>query len=197
MKTIQEITKKEISDFRNEITRTVHDMFMQEKALYPVVFGMKYTEEKVELFALEGLVDFTENDITKLLMVEAIKQFNQKTRPISIAFASEGYLRSFTPLLDEDGEIIEELRSLATEIEEEKKEVLFINFETYDQESIIYWEIIRDEDNEVVDLKLLIDKQWQTKTEENKGNVARMLNENYSTLATKVKEEMLQSFNMN
>ena len=193
MKTIQEHYKKEIEEFRNEVTRVVHDSFMELMEQPPVLFGIKADSAANEMFVLDGLDSLPQME-NNTLMFEAIKEFNKKTKPIVIAFASEGYMRDFDPLLDEDGEIIDDLLDLAQETS--TIEVLFIKFETFENEASIYWEIDRDEDDKIIGITLLQDKAWRTKGETT-GEMSKLLTKNYSLMTSKVEDYLDKKFNMN
>lgn len=198
MKTNQEILKEEINIFKDEIISSVRDSFMEHKSLDPIMFAMKHNDDKKALYVLEGLESLTnDTEEIKRFMKLAISQFNETIKPIVIGFASEGFLKTYNPLLDENGKVIEGLLPLATEIEAERKEVVFINFETYNQESSIFWEIIRDKEGSIIDLKLLLEKNWQPKNINNEFELAYMLTENYETVANEVNKYMSQNFNMN
>lgn len=193
MKTINEHYKKEIEEFRNEVTRVVHDSFMEIMEQPPILFGIKAESISKEMFVLEGLESLPEIE-NNSIMFEAIKEFNKRTKPIVIAFASEGYMRDFDPLLDEDGEIIDDLLDLAQETS--TIEVLFIKFETFDKEASIYWEINRDIDDQIIGISLLQDKPWRLKGETS-GEMSKLLTKNYSLLTTKVEDYLDKKFNLN
>lgn len=193
MKTIQEKNQLDIELFRNEITQIVHDKFIEEKEMNPIMFGIHSEIDDIEVFALEGLGVLMIPGLNKKLLLDTVEEFNDKRKPIAIALVAEGRIRTSEPLLDSEGNPIFELEELAREID--VKDVLFIKFETYNKHAIIYWEVIQKE-NEGVDLKLLVDTSWTDKSEDRFENDT-LLNKNYTELAIEATNYLNEKFNMN
>jgi len=193
METIQETVKKRLESFTNLIVEVVEDRFNRDKEVTPVVFGLVQKEGKFGVAILEGLAELFSGDHGKDLAAMMMKEMAKEVKPIAIAFVCEAWatekkISDKDDILDENGKY----RPGAVRPSEDpnRKEILFINFETFDHEASQQWDIVKNEAGEKV-LNVNIKAQWTKKGAQIiGGRFQDLLQENYSEMAQTLKKEL-------
>jgi hypothetical protein len=147
--------------------------------------GMICEGGEYKTFVLNGLERLNEqSDDENDVVIEAIKGFNQEIKPIVFVIASEAEMY----LPKKEIKTVEDLEG------EDKTRVLSLKFETYDQEMMLVYKIEDNKVKEPVDLSF--NNVWRNK-EESKGGgrFNNLLDENYSELATLLKEQLDHDLN--
>ena len=198
MKTIQEEIQEHVVEFKNEITRVVIKRFNEDKEITPIVFALILEDKKPKIGILAGLERFFSDPDSKNIAAQLIKESSNVIKPIAIAFICEGWGASYhkdediSKIIDQNGNYIDE--SVTPKNNPNRKEILFMSFETYDQKAAVMMEIVRD--GEEVSLKEMSNNDWEPKKEEKyKGKFADLLKENYSAMAEELKESLSKSQN--
>jgi len=188
MKTIQEFYNKEIENFKEQVVMMVKDMVNEFGGVDPIMMALVIKDNKVSIAVLGGLTQlFSGDDEMKLKAAELMREFNKELKPMAIAFASEAYIAT-APIgknvIDDDGVYLDD--SFRPSVNPDSKECLMISFETFKDEGVMYWEMIKMGD--VTDLKLIEDLNLQPKADKNaSGVLTNVLEENYSELAELIK----------
>jgi hypothetical protein len=188
MKTIQEFYNKEIENFKEQVVMMVKDMVNEFGGVDPIMMALVIKDNKVSIAVLGGLTElFSGDDEMKLKAAELMREFNKELKPMAIAFASEAYIATAPigkTVIDDDGVYLDD--SFRPSVNPDSKECLMISFETFKDEGVMYWEMIKMGD--VTDLKLIEDLNLQPKADKNaSGVLTNLLEENYSELAKLIK----------
>jgi hypothetical protein len=188
MKTIQEFYNKEIENFKEQVVMMVKDMVNEFGGVDPIMMALVIKDNKVSIAVLGGLTQlFSGDDEMKLKAAELMREFNKELKPMAIAFASEAYIATAPigkTVIDDDGVYLDD--SFRPSVNPDSKECLMISFETFKDEGVMYWEMIKMGD--VTDLKLIEDLNLQPKADKNaSGVLTNLLEENYSELAELIK----------
>ena len=190
MRTLKEEYKKTINDFRDDVAELVKHKFMQDKVIHPVVFGLIIQGDKLIMTVLAGLGELFETEEGKERAAQVIRSMSKEIKPIALVFVSEGWMSSHATseeILDENGKYISEAVRPANN--PNRKEVLMLMFETFDEESHIFLEIKRI--GELVELEDFQTGDWVPKsTTKPSGRFANMLQDNYSEI-NQILEKML------
>jgi hypothetical protein len=175
-------------NFKSEISEIAQKMFNEQGELQPVLFALVYKKGKFGIAILGGLEKFFSSDDDKETAAIMMKKFNQEAKPIATAFASEGWMSTFnkdTEIHDEDGNYKEGI--VRPSKDPKRKEVITINFETYNKKAFSCWEIERKgEEATLVETTFGLD--WEDKDSKFSGRFSGLLEENYSYVAELMKE---------
>lgn len=187
MKTIQEMYKKELDSFIDDCVDVVTRTYNEFGEFPLTAMGMICEGGEYKTFVLNGLEkldDTLDDDESKDLVVEAIKGFNDEIKPVVFVIASEAEM--YLPK--------KQITNMSELKDEDKTRVLTLKFETYDQEMIMVYNTNKGKVNNLVDLPF--NKQWKDKGESSSsGRFNNLLTENYSELATMLKEQLGHDLN--
>ena len=195
MKTIQEFYNEEIENFKEQVIAMVKDMLNQFGSVEPVMMALIIKDGKVSLAILGGLAQmFSGNDELKEKAAQVMREFNDQMKPIAMAFASEAYILTAPvgkTVIDDDGVYLDD--TFRPSVNPDSKECLMISFETFKEEGVMYWEMIKIGD--LTELKLIQDLELVPKSDKaSSGIMSNLLTENYSELAELIKKN---NINMN
>lgn len=195
MKTIQEFYNKEIENFKEQVVVMVKGMLEQFGGVEPVMIALLIKDNKVSIAVLGGLAEmFSGDDSLKEKAAQVMKDFNEEMKPIAMAFASEAYIMTAPAgktVIDDDGVYLDD--TFRPSVNPDSKECLMISFETFKEEGIMYWEMIKMGD--VTELDLIQDLELVPKSDKaSSGIMSNLLTENYSELAELIKKN---NINMN
>lgn len=170
---IQDIYQQELEKFENNVISTVKTMFEEDEEVAPVVFALVRKGKDFGFTVLGGLEQLFISESGKDMAAEIIKRFSKEMKPLAIAFASEAWMSEIPKG--------EELKGKPSE-DPQRKEILHIAFESYDQTAFKCWEIERKEE---VSLKPKdISHTWKEKNPQSlQGRFMNLLEENYSEFA--------------
>lgn len=185
MKTIQEMYKKELEGFINDCIDIVTKTY-EEFGEFPLTaMGMICEGGEYKTFVLNGIDRLNEqSDDDNDIVIDAIKSFNQEIKPVVFVIASEAEMY----LPKKEIKTVEDLEG------EDKTRVLSLKFETYDQEMMLVYKVEDNKVKEPVDLSF--NKVWRNKDESKAGGrFNNLLNENYSELASLLKEQLGHDLN--
>lgn len=197
MKTIKELYQEHLAKFKTDIKEMVKDAVEKDGGLDPVVFALVLSGDKIGIAVLTGLGELFTSDEGKDVAAMAMKELSNQIKPVAIAFASEAWASAksfddYTSVIDEDGNYREGV--IRPVDDPNRKEILFINWETFDQEASDTWDMIRN--NGKLELKESITTDWVPKGELNKeGRFANILTDNYSEMAMILQEQLKNSKN--
>jgi hypothetical protein len=188
MKTIEEFYNEEIQSFKEQVVMMVKSMLDEFGGIDPVMLALLIKDGKVSIAILSGLAElFSEDDKSKEKAGQIMRKFNSEMKPIAIAFASEAYILTAPAgktVIDDDGVYLDD--SFRPSVNPESKECLMISFETFKEEGVMYWEMIKMGD--VTELELIEDLALEPKSKSNaSGILSNLLEENYSELAELIK----------
>jgi len=170
---IQDVYQEELEKFENRVISSVKAMFEEEEEVSPVVFALVRQGKNFSLAVLGGLEQFFISEKGKDMAAEAIKRFSKEMKPLAIAFASEGWMSEIPKG--------EQLKGKPSE-DPQRKEILHITFESYNQAAFRCWKIERDEK---ISLKVEdISHTWKEKDPQVlQGRFMNLLEESYSEFA--------------
>jgi hypothetical protein len=197
MKTIQEQYQEHLVSFRAIIKDMVKDMVKEHGGVDPVVFALILKDNKVAIGVLAGLGELFTSDQGKDLAAEAMKKLNEEIKPIAIAFVSEAWASikaegEYDSVIDPSGNYREGVVRPADD--PNRKEMIFINWETFDQQAMDTWEMVRNGDD--LQLKKAHTDDWKPKDPKTKsGRFTNILTDNYSELAKILGEQLKNSQN--
>lgn len=181
MKTINEIVKEKIDDFRTQVIDVIKTIYEDKKEVDPVVFGLMIQDGKAGFVVLDKIADLFQSEIGKDTISDVVKQMAEKLKLLSIAIVSEGYISESEsvkgPYINPEGKLKEALRPSE---DPDSKEVLVINFETHDKQAMMIWTIGGN------NLDLYKNMDWSDKTSMQQGRFDNLLNTDYSG----IKEEL-------
>ena len=184
--------EKQCNNFKSEISEIAQKMFNEQGELQPALFALVYKNGSFGIAILGGLEQFFGSDDDKEVAAMMMKRFNQEAKPIATAFVSEGWMSIF----EKDAEIHDESGNYKEGIirpskDPNRKEVITINFETYNKKAFSCWEILREgEEATLKETTFGID--WEIKDSNFGGRFSGLLEENYSYVA-----QMLKEINLN
>jgi len=196
MKTVQEIFAQDITQFREDIQSFVEGSFQEHKQIHPIVFVLERSDGKTNLGMLNGIGQLFTNDEGKEQAAEILREFSKQHKVIAIATAFEGWMRVLPiedkdKLLDENGNYRKD--TVRPSKAPDRVEVLMVNFETYKQESKIFYKINR-EDAEPK-LEIIENMNWSEKDGKCKGRFDNLLSENYTAIAESLRESIKNNIN--
>lgn len=192
VKTEKEMLAEHLNNFSDDVTQIITESFKKDKGVNPTVFALMLKNNTLGIGILAGLGQFFTSDQGKEMAARIIKEASKELKPVALAFASEAWISEkafsdYQSVVDEDGNYREGI--IRPSEDPNRKEILMLNFETFDQECFHYFDIIRDGEN--VSLKKSICSEgWKPKKSEVKGRFMNLLEENYSELAQFVKEQL-------
>lgn len=184
MRIFEEQKQEILKDFKERVTFMVSDMFKEHERFEPTVFFLAVKEGKLALGIMPDIGKLFINDTGKSLAVEIIKRVNQELKPIALAFAAEGWS------VQKQSESVKNAEELSKEYEGERpskhpdrREILFINFETFDKECNAGWDIVRTiiPAGELIPNKLM-STEWAIKGDRFAGKFSNLLTDNYDEL---------------
>jgi len=181
MKNIKVNLKEELEGFKEQIVELIHETFDNDGEVKPTMFALIIHNDKLHIALLAGLAELFVSEKGKDIAADVIKDFTKDIKPMAIAFVSEGWM------------VESEININASE-STARKEIIMINFETYDKESSVFLEILRDKTQ--ASLKLIHDLDWRKK-EKNSSRFSNLLEENYSELAQWVSKQLESKHNWN
>jgi hypothetical protein len=145
MITTKERVDKILSDFYDEINRSVINIFNQKLEVRPIVYGLLMKDSKPVIALLQGLEGFFIEDPNHSMdpeieekkhtvLLKIMDELGKKMDLVAIAFACEGWC-----VVREKGnnKIIDASQA------PDKQEIVYINFETYDKAGISHYSIER------------------------------------------------------
>lgn len=197
MKTIQEEYQQHLVKFKDQIKDMVKTAIKEDGGLDPVVFALVLSGDKIGIAVLAGLGDLFVSDQGKELAVKVMKELSKEVKPVAIAFASEAWASiapadGYDSVIDPNGNYREGVVRPADD--PNRKETLFINWETFDQESSDVWEMIHNGD--IIELKESTSTDWVPKGKLNKGGrFTNILTDNYSELAMMLGDKLKDNKN--
>jgi hypothetical protein len=175
------VFEKEIESFRKEISENVKNMFNETGSVEPILFALTYNQGKFKIGVLMGLERFFISDEGKEAAVLIMRKFNEETKPLAIALATEGWMSIYEKddnPLDKDGFYAK--GKVRPSQDPKRKEVVNISFETYNQKAFECWEIVREEN---VQLSSMVSQGWELKENEFSGTFMSLLKENYDYIS--------------
>jgi len=195
MKTIQEDFTEKINVFKDTVVEMVQGTFNTAGEMDPTVFGLIVKDNKIGLVVLLGLGELFTDDAHKEIAAAGIKKISKEFKFLAVGFAVEAWA-SNDPLttgtvVTSEGELEENVIDPENKIE--KKEVVLLTFETFDQEAANIWEITRAGDKPK--LKRWQKKSWSKKNPNNKGKFADIIVEDYSQFAQELKTTLKDNLN--
>jgi len=183
MSVILDIQKK-IEDFKHDCQILCESMMISEGGLNPIL--MMLIEKDGELVAaVAPTIGESYNKDNKSLVRNVIASIIEKMKPIAIGIASESWL-IVRPTKEEVD------FTIPVSEQEDRKEAVCIQFETYNSSSLVVLDIIRNGDNiELVKDTVLSSDVDKSQTE---GTFCNLLNVNYEKfykeLETKIKNSL-------
>lgn len=180
--------EKHCEHFKSDIAKIAKGMFEEQGELRPTLFALVYKNNEFGIAVLGGLEQFFSSDKDKEVAALMMKKFNQQAKPIATAFVSEGWMTSFDKdekIHDEDGNYVEGI--VRPSKDPRRKEVITINFETYNKKAFTCWEIKRNGEEASL-VETTYGTEWEAKDSTFAGRFAGLLEENYSYVADLVKE---------
>jgi len=191
MKTLKEEYKQKISDFAKDVEEMITHRFMEDKIIHPIVFGLIIKGDKLVMTVLSGLGELFDSDAGKEQAAQIIKSMSKELKPVALAFISEGWMSSHAvtdmdSLVDENGDYHE--NAVRPSQDPNRKEVLMVMLETFDEEASVFIEIKRI--GELVELEDFQRTDWCKKTSMFKGRFANMLEDNHNEI-NQVLQKML------
>lgn len=188
MKTIKEYLDEYLVMFKDEVVKSVSETYSEDLNLEPVVFALIPKDGKMVVSILAGIGQYLMSDESSDEGLQIIRDFNKELKPVSIAFAAEGLM--VMPSAP-DGTI-----NIEDGPWEQKVDVIFICFETFNQECNVIFHILKDGDKKYLSEPFI--GNWEDKIPDNpKSKFANLLEENYSELAIWVNKQMKEKFNLN
>lgn len=182
MRTLKEEYKKKINEFRDDVAEMVKYKFMEDKEIHPVVFGLIIKGDNLVMTVLAGLAELFSSDEGKEKAAQIIRSMNKEIKPVALVFVSEGWMTTHETseeILDENGKYISE--GVRPSNNPDRKEVLMLMFETFDEESHIFFEIKRI--GELVELEDYKKGDWVPKSQTKPaGRFGNLLEDNYNEL---------------
>lgn len=182
---------KHCENFKSEISDIVQRMFADQGELQPTLFALVYKNGSFGIAILGGLEQFFISDDGKEAAAMMMRKFNQEAKPVATAFVSEGWMSTFgkdAEILDEDGNYKEGV--VRPSKDPKRKEVISINFETYNKKAFVCWEIEREGEASLIETDYSLG--WEAKASNFNGRFSSLLEENYSYVA-----ELLKEINLN
>ena len=170
-----------IQEFRERVTYTVENLFNEQKEVRQVLFGVRREGDNVAMIVFDGLSALFSNPLTKRIARVAIAEFITKVNPLAIAFVSEGW----------SVEAQSEKLDVPPSEHPDKKEILYINFETQNDEAYYVWKIIRDSENNPT-LEEMIKDSWRRKSFKVQGNFTHLMGEPEPTEEEKIAMNLLK-----
>jgi hypothetical protein len=182
MLTLKEEYKKKINDFRNEVEGMIRHRFMDDKIIHPVVFGLVIQKDKLIMTVLGGLGELFGSDAGKDRAVEIVRSMNKEIKPVALCFVSEGWMSThnveeMNSVVGTDGKYLDNAVRPAND--PNRKEVLMMMFETFDEQCSVLVEIKRI--GELVELEEFKKSDWEEKKAQ-VGRFGNMIEDNYSEL---------------
>lgn len=184
--------EKHCENFKSEISEIVQRMFTEHGELQPTLFALVYKNNSFGIAILGGLEKFFISDDGKEAAAAMMRKFNQEAKPIATAFVSEGWMSTFdkdAEIHDEDGNYKEGV--VRPSKDPKRKEVITINFETYNKKAFTCWEIERKEEEASL-VETTHGLSWEVKASNFSGRFSGLLEENYSYVV-----ELLKEINLN
>lgn len=180
MRTFEEQKEEILADFKERVTNMVSEIFKEEEHFEPTVFFLAVRDGKLGMGIMADIGKLFVNDMGKTIAAEIIKKVNEQMKPIALAFASEGWA-IVKPGNEKDLKKV--LKGPRPSESPDRKEILFINFETFDKECNVGWQIVRDiiPGGELVPSKEM-NTEWAKKSDRFAGKFANLLTDNYSEL---------------
>jgi hypothetical protein len=178
----------QIQNFRSEISHMVQRMFKEQGVIEPVLFALVFKENRFNIAVLGGLEKFFISPDGKEAAAIIMRKFNDETKPLAIAFASEGWMSSYAKddsPVDEQGFFKEDV--VKPSKDPKRKEVVNISFETYNKSAFNCWEISR-KDNIATLVETTYNMEWGAKNENLTGVFMDLLRENHDHIANLLKE---------
>jgi hypothetical protein len=179
MKTIQELYKKEIDKFIDEISSFVSEQYNKRNEIPFTAMGLIIVDGEYKTFILTGLDELMSSDsVDNKEVAQAIRKFNSELKPIVFAIVFEG--KMFTGFYE-------------SQIVETETKVLTIKFETHDSEMIIAYNI---EDSKFKKVDLDFCEKWVNKDlSKTDSSFHNLLSDNYSELAQILKDQLNHDLN--
>jgi hypothetical protein len=154
-------------------------MFKEQGVIEPVLFALVFKENRFNIAVLGGLEKFFISPDGKEAAAIIMRKFNDETKPLAIAFASEGWMSSYAKddsPVDEQGFFKEDV--VKPSKDPKRKEVVNISFETYNKSAFSCWEIDRAEKDPRL-VETTFNMPWGGKNESVKGIFMDLLRENH------------------
>lgn len=180
--------EKEIETFRLETSRVVKAMFEETGSVDPVLFALVFKDNKFGIAILGGLEQFFISEKGKEAAAELMKKFNEETKALATAFASEGWMSIFEKgdyPIDNDG--FYKNPEMRPSLDPQRKEVVNIAFETHDKKAFECWEVVRNEDDATL-IDTTYSLGWEPKTDDTRGTFMDLLKENYDHISKLMKD---------
>lgn len=190
------ITEKEyyndaVTKFSTHVKQMVMEKYAETGSVEPVILALIQNEGNLVTSVLVGLEQLFLNPETKDQVADAIRSFSNQMKPLAIAFACEAFAKEADEPLNPDGSYSE--NTIPPGEDPNSKEIVFIQFETYDKHKTVVFTI---KDEELLEDEVIGDNDWQDKSEnEQKGRFSNLLRENYSALAELLKEQLGHELN--
>ena len=184
--------EKEIESFRLETSRVVKAMFEETGSVDPVLFALVFKDNKFGVAVLGGLEQFFISDKGKEAVAVLMRKFNEETKALATAFASEGWMSVFEKgdyPVDEEGYYTNP--NMRPSLDPKRKEVLNISFETHDKKAFECWEVVRKDDEASLE-ETTYSLGWEPKTDDTRGTFMDLLKENYDHIS-----KLMKGINLN
>jgi hypothetical protein len=177
--------EKEVKKFHKQcksLGQTLMENHNEVPMTVAVLTQSKGMEFSIGVVPTVGFLYDTEN---KEPFVDAMKQVINLTKPVAIAFISEAWMVKKAKNDTYDFNI-------PVSKQEDRKEVLMVQIETYKDTSLTVYDIIRDGD----DVSLELDMEETKISKENVGGMfSNMLKENYEQFHLSIEEQLKKSLN--
>jgi len=177
--------EKEVKKFHKQcksLGQTLMENHNEVPMTVAVLTQSKGMEFSIGVVPAVGFLYDTEN---KEPFVDAMKQVIILTKPVAIAFISEAWMVKKAKNDTYDFNI-------PVSKQEDRKEVLMVQIETYKDTSLTIYDIIRDGD----EVSLELDMEETKISKENVGGMfSNMLKENYEQFHLSIEEQLKKSLN--
>lgn len=160
---------KELEIFTNEVIEEVKTSFEKNKYYKPCFFILAHDSGKRQIHVIDGLNELFESDQGKSIASQLIIEMCKKVKGISVGFASEAYVSNYDLKTFKGDNLSENLI---------KNESIVIIFETFKDVSFNYYNIIKDNSDEVIALEEYPLSSWEPK-KDIKGKFTNLIIENY------------------
>lgn len=183
MRIFEEQKEEILKDFKERITFMVSDIFKKHDSFEPTVFFLAVKEGRLAMGVMPDIGKLFINDMGKNLAAEVIKKVNKELKPIAMAFAAEGWCVVKEVKEGDEEELKKPYDGPRPSKSPDRKEILFINFETFDKECNVGWEIVRNiiPSGELIPNKVM-NTEWAIKGDRFAGKFSNLLTDNYDEL---------------
>jgi hypothetical protein len=196
MKTAQEVYAKHLTDFATEIKGVVTRMFENQSSISPIAFALVFKEDRAVIAVLDGLGEVFRMPNGKDMVAHIIKESSKELKPVALAFASEAWVSrrdgiDASLIVDEKGNF---KPGMTPEEDPNRKEVVMLQIETFDKESLTYWPVVEKDSTRILEKANLSD-DWRPKSNKSQGRFTNFLEENYSEMAETLRKQLSTNLN--